>query len=119
MKSIRSFSKSGNKYRNVKTEVDGIIFASKKEAWRYSELKLLERAGEISHLELQPRIKIVIGGVKVRLDTGRQVVYIGDFRYYDNTRKHFVIEETKGFKTPAYKLKKAMVRAMGIDIIES
>ena len=50
-----------SKYRNVKTEVDGILFASKKEARRYSELKLLERAGEIAHLELQPRIKICIG----------------------------------------------------------
>lgn len=108
-----------SKYRNVKTTVDNIVFASKKEAARYLELKLLERAGEIAHLELQPRIKIKIGGVEIRFDTGRQVAYIGDFRYYDNTRKHYVIEDTKGFRTPAYKLKKAMVRAMGIEIVES
>ena len=108
-----------SKYRNVKTKVDGIVFASKKEAARYQELKLLERVGEISHLELQPRIKIEIGGVKVRFDTGRQVSYISDFRYYDKHLGHYITEETKGFKTPVYKLKKALVRAMGIDIVES
>jgi hypothetical protein len=49
-----------NKYRNIKTIVDGITFASKKEAKRYSELKLLERAGMITDLELQPAFNLIL-----------------------------------------------------------
>ncbi|MBN1114444.1 MAG: DUF1064 domain-containing protein, partial [Oligoflexia bacterium] len=48
-----------NKYKNVKTTVDGITFDSKKEADRYSELKLLERAGKIKDLILQPKFEII------------------------------------------------------------
>ena len=43
------------KYRNIKTEIDGIKFDSKKEAKRYSELKMLESASAINQLELQPQ----------------------------------------------------------------
>ena len=42
-----------SKYRNIKTEVDGIVFDSKAEARRYAELRLLEKANEISDLRLQ------------------------------------------------------------------
>jgi hypothetical protein len=38
-----------NKYHAVKTEVDGIVFDSKKEANRYQELCLLQKAHEIFH----------------------------------------------------------------------
>lgn len=44
-----------NKYGNIKTVIDGIKFDSKRESERYLELKLLEKAGEISDLKLQPR----------------------------------------------------------------
>ena len=44
-----------NKYGARKTVIDGITFDSKREAIRYQELKLLERAGEIKDLELQPK----------------------------------------------------------------
>ncbi len=109
----------GSKYRNVKTVVDGIRFDSKKEARRYQELKLLEKAGEISHLELQPIVHVVIGGVKLVFDSGRRVTYKCDFRYFDERCKRYILEDTKGFRTHTYKLKKAMVRAMGIEIVES
>ena len=108
-----------SKYRNVKTVVDGITFASKKEAARYVELKLLAAAGAIRHLELQPRIPIVIGGKTIKFDSGRQVSYIGDFRYFDADKTMWVVEDTKGYLTPVYKLKKAMVRAMGIEVVET
>lgn len=111
--------RASSKYRNKKTVVDGITFDSMKEARRYEELRLLEKAGEISHLELQPSIKIVIAGIELVFDSGRHVTYNGDFRYFDERRRHFVVEDTKGFRTRDYKLKKAMVRAMGIDIVES
>ena len=48
-----------NKYHNKKTEVDGIIFDSKKEANRYIELKMLERAGKIHDLQLQVKLHLL------------------------------------------------------------
>jgi len=96
-----------NKYNAVKTVVDGITFDSKAEARRYSELKLLEAAGEITHLELQPRFPIFIDGQDVKFPNGRTLTYVADFRYYDKTGR--VVEDCKGFKTPVYKIKKALV----------
>ena len=106
-----------NKYRNQKITIDGHTFDSKKEGKRYLELKLLERGGAIKYLELQPRIKIEIGGIPVKFDTGRQVYYTADFRYVENDK--YILEDVKGYKTPVYKLKKAMVRAMGMEILET
>ena len=100
-----------SKYHAVKTEVDGYVFASKAEANRYSQLKLMEMAGEISYLELQPKFPIVVNGVKI-------CTYIADFRYlYCGTNQ--IIEDVKGMKTPVYKLKKRLVEALyGITITE-
>jgi len=47
-----------NKYHNQPVTIDGIRFASKREGKRYSELKLLEQAGSITDLKLQPRFPI-------------------------------------------------------------
>lgn len=44
-----------NKYRNKKTQVDMYVFDSIAESKRYKELALLQKAGEIQNLELQPR----------------------------------------------------------------
>ena len=99
------------KYRAVKTEVDGIIFDSKKEAARYKELILLEKSGLISHLELQPRYDCVVNGKKI-------CSYRADFRYFND--QNSVVEDVKGFKTPVYRLKKKLVEALypGIRILE-
>jgi len=112
---------SRNKFGAVKTTVDGITFDSKLEAKRYGELKLLLKAGKIFALELQPEYPIV-----VETPSGEVVivgVYKADFRY-----KHYVnglatpatqIEDTKGMKTPVYRLKKKLVEAQrGITITE-
>ena len=48
-----------SKYRNRKTLVDGIQFDSQKEANRYQELILMERAGLIRSIELQPRYESI------------------------------------------------------------
>lgn len=111
--------KVSSKYRNKRTVVDGITFDSQKEARRYQELKLLEQAGVIRHLELQPKIKLEVGGIKIRYGTGHQVRYHADFRYFDVGKGRFVVEDTKGYKTRDYRLKKAILRAMGIDLLES
>jgi len=101
-----------SKYNAIKTEVDGYIFASRKEAARYSELKILEKAGEISDLELQPQYPCTVNSKLI-------CKYIADFRYTSNKRGNVVIEDAKGFKTPVYRLKKKMVEAIyNIIIIE-
>jgi hypothetical protein len=101
-----------NKYKAIRTEVDGIMFHSKKEAKRYSELKLLEKAGEISQLELQPKFIIEIEGIKI-------CNYIADFRYIDKKAQGnngqmgtTVVEDVKGVLTPVYRLKKKLVEAL-------
>lgn len=107
-----------NKFRNVPTVVDGIRFASKAEARRYGELKLLERLGEISHLELQPAFKLAVDGRPVQFRGGRQAKYIADFAYWDGEKR--VVEDVKGMLTREYLLKKAMVEAMfpAVKIVE-
>ena len=100
------------KYGNRKTVVDGITFDSAKEAKRYGELKVLQRAGEITSLELQPRFPIVINGVKV-------CTYVADFGYVDQIGSP-VVEDCKGFKTREYTLKRKLMKAVhGIDILET
>lgn len=94
-----------SKYGAVRTEVDGVTFASKKEARRYSELKLLERAGTVRDLKLQPRFPLEVAGVKV-------ADYVGDFSYIeDDEVPEFVVEDVKGMKTDVYRLKAKMFAA--------
>ncbi len=100
-----------NKFRAVKTVVDGATFASKAEARRYNELRLMERAGDISRLELQPKFPVHINGVLV-------CTYIADFAYFTSSQR--VVEDVKGVKTPVYRLKKKLVEAVypGVTIVE-
>ena len=102
-----------HKYGAVATVVDDIKFASKKEARRYGELKLLERAGQIADLRRQVPFKCVVEGAHI-------CTYLMDFLYFDRSTKRLMHSETKGFKTPVYKLKKRLVEALyGIEIVES
>jgi|TARA_R110000751_G_scaffold16815_1_gene52810 hypothetical protein len=104
-----------NKYRNIPVVIDGIRFASKAEGRRYSELKLLEKAGEISKLELQPRYKIIVEGILI-------CTYVADFKFEQRHKSGMfftVVEDVKGILTPIYKLKKKLVKAVcGVDIKE-
>lgn len=99
------------KYRNEPTEIDGHKFPSKKEAKRFSELKLLERAGQITGLTLQPKFPLVVNGHKV-------CSYIGDFMYVQEPRgpaTKIVIEDTKGYRTDAYRIKRKLFIALHPD----
>lgn len=107
------------KYRNRKTVVDGITFDSAREAARWQELKLLERAGEIMGLQRQcslalvPKVKL-IGESRAR-PTVRLVV---DFRFYDLKAAAVVYEDAKGFETPESRLKRHIAKALhGIDVV--
>ncbi len=100
-----------NKYGNKPTTIDGVRFASKKEAKRYGQLLLLQRAGEIAGLKLQPRYPLMVNGEKV-------CVYVGDFEYTDGRSLEFVTEDAKGVKTPEFKLKAKLFRALyGREIV--
>lgn len=105
-----------SKYGAVKTTVDGIVFHSQKEARRYGELKLLERAGEIRNLQLQPTFYLWAPGGDVDDRIGE---YRADFSYTDIRHRKLVIEDVKGFRTPLYKWKKKHVETQyGIQIRE-
>lgn len=107
-----------SKYGNRKVQIGGLKFDSKREADRYLILKAREEAGEISHLELQPRFKLRCGDRPVTFDSGRQAVYVADFAYFDGEKR--IVEDSKGFRTREYLLKKAIVHAMhpAIRIVE-
>lgn len=96
-----------NKYGNKKTIVDGISFDSRLEAKRYRELKLLERAGIIKDLQLQPAFEL-IPSFKKNNKTYRKIEYKADFSYFDNELGKVIVEDTKGFKTEVYKLKRKL-----------
>jgi uncharacterized protein DUF1064 len=114
--------KRPHKYGAKATVVDGIRFASQKEARRYGELKLLVRAGEITHLVLQPRFDLWAATPMLNGHHGIQCVgaYIGDFQYRDQrVGGYTVVEDVKGMKTPLYRLKKKLAEAChGITVVE-
>ena len=97
--------KRKNKYNAIKTEVDGIKFDSKKEAARYQELKIMERAGIIKDLGRQIKFTLV-----PRQEDERPLSYIADFTYYDNEKKEMVVEDVKGHKTPLYIAKRKIFK---------
>lgn len=99
-----------NKYRAIKTTLDGITFASKREASRYHYLKMRMLAHEICDLELQPTYSIDINGFhvcKVKLD----------FRYVEKATGRTVTEDSKGMDNPLSRLKRKLVKAVyGVDV---
>ena len=97
--------KKPSKYRAIKTVVDGITFDSRKEGRRYRELRLLEKAGVIKDLCLQPHF-LLQEAYKKNGKTVRKIEYIADFSYYDLEKDKFVVEDVKGLKTDVYRLKK-------------
>ena len=124
---------NGNKYGSRKIEVDGIIFDSKKEAKRYQELSLLEKAGEI--IDLQRQVKFVLIPAQYETierysKTGKRLkdrkiciekecAYYADFTYFDVNLDTLVVEDTKGFMTKDYIIKrKLMLHVHGIRISE-
>ena len=110
----------GNKYGNRKIEVGGISFDSKKEARHYTELMLLEKAGKIKDLQRQVKFQLIPaqrepdiigpkGGVKPGKLIEREVSYVADFVFWDLRTGQTVVEDTKGFRTKDYLLKRKMM----------
>lgn len=106
-----------SKFRNVKTVVDGITFDSRKEAKRWGELVLLEKAGKIHNLIRQFRYELVVRGIPV-------CFYVCDFRYIDLSSGNVVvvIEDVKSEftrKNPVYRIKRKLMEAChGLTITE-
>ena len=117
-----------NKYRNSKVKLeDGTVFDSRKEFNRYLELVQMQQDGLITDLRCQHVINLI---PKQKLDKpriskgGRKVLheqavdYIADFTYKDVTG-NLVVEDTKGFKTKDYILKRKLLKYIhGIEISE-
>lgn len=118
-----------HKYGAVRTTVDGYTFASKAEARRYGELKMLEKAGKIESLELQPRFRLMtqlttgtFNGAGKALAGQFPVIgsYVADFQYFRlEAPTGWIVEDVKGVKTALYRWKKKHVEAQyGVTITE-
>lgn len=94
-----------NKYKNTKVIIDNIQFDSKAEGNRYIELKLLQRAGIIQNLELQPKY-ILQESFKKNGKTYRKIEYRADFKYIENGQ--VIVEDVKGMETKEFKLKRKL-----------
>lgn len=95
------------KYFNHKTIYKGKIYDSKKEAKRAYELDILQKAGYISHLEKQKTF-VLQPSFKVNGKTERAITYIADFYYFDNKANIWIAEDTKGFRTEVYRIKRKL-----------
>lgn len=96
-----------SKYGNKKTEVDGLVFDSKREAKHWLELKAMQQRGEIFDLRRQVKFELIPA---VRLD-GRMrpaTKYVADFVYTDKDGNE-VVADSKGCKTPEYALKRKLM----------
>ena len=104
----------GNKYGARKMKApDGQVFDSVKEYHRWGSLRLLERAGRISELKRQVPFELI-----PKQDGERACTYVADFVYHQDG--NIVVEDCKGFRTDAYKLKrKLMLWVHGIKVKET
>lgn len=117
------------KYHNKKVEYEGIVFDSLKEKRRYCQLQIMEKSGIISDLRLQVPFELIpavyedeVIQMKTKSKVKKRCVqrattYVADFVYKRDGET--IVEDTKGFRTKEYELKKKMMRAfLGIIINE-
>lgn len=111
-----------SKYHSKKVTINGETFDSKKEAQRWCELRLLERAGKIRDLQRQVKFELLPAQYRTvatkkgqkRQCVERAVSYIADFVYKEQLVQDgefcvTVVEDTKGFRTADYILKRKMM----------
>lgn len=99
------------KYHNIKTIRNGVLYDSKKESVRASELELMQKAHLIKELERQKRFELQPKFIDNLGKTQRKIEYICDFYYYDNEKNTYVAEDVKSIATrqdKTYRLKKKM-----------
>ena len=106
-----------SKYHSTPTEVNGIRFDSKREANRWAELRILERAGKIEKLKRQVKYLLIPSQYRDGKCVERECSYLADFVYIKDGR--LVVEDCKGFRTDVFKIKKKlMLQVYGIHIVE-
>ena len=108
-----------NKYGAQPVEVDGIRFDSKREAKRYTELRALERAGQIRDLQLQVPIMLEGRDGPVLSRTGRQMRLTVDFAYVEVATGLRVFEDAKGKPTRYYEVRRGVAAAQGVEVRET
>ena len=103
-----------NKYGNEPVVISGLKFDSKKEARRWRELQLLERVGKICELERQ--VAFALAPSVKYADAKRATPalrYVADFCYFEEygsgDTSRYVVEDVKGVKTSAYKIKRHLM----------
>jgi hypothetical protein len=107
-----------SKCRNIKTPVDGIIFHSEREAYRYVDLKMLQRAGIVLRFELQPEFVLLDA---YRGKNGKWVLpikYRADFRIWWQDGS-VTVEDVKpdgAYRTEKYRIKKKLLLAKYPDL---
>ena len=116
-----------NKYYNVKTRTsDGNVFDSGKEARRWEQLLLLQKAGKITELRRQVAYELIPAQYETypryskkgdRLKDGqrlleRKVDYVADFVYTDAETGQTIVEDSKGMRTKDYILKRKLMLAV-------
>jgi len=117
----------GAKYRNVKTQLDGLTFDSKAEAAYYAELKLREKAGEVRHIRRQVRYPLDVNGIKI-CDYIADFVYEelqgfrreSGFRNGEAVWRQAIVDVKSPFsaRLPVYRLKAKLMAALGTPILE-
>lgn len=120
-----------SKYHSRKVTVDGVTYDSMKEYRRFKELSLLERAGAIQNLKRQVKYVLIPaqreftseidkkGNFKKGKLLERECAYIADFVYFDMSTCRMTVEDTKGYRTKDYIIKrKLMLWVHGIQIKE-
>lgn len=106
-----------SKYYSRKVTIGGIAFDSQREAYRWRELALLQKAGQITDLQRQVKYELIPAQKTNGKVVERACTYIADFVYKENGNT--VVEDTKGFKTKDYIIKrKLMLWVHGIRIVE-
>ena len=109
----------GRKYHNIKTEYNGVMYDSKKEAKRQYVLDMMARAGIIRNLERQKRFVLQGSFVNNKGEKIREICYLADFYYWDNERNTQVVEDVKSpaTRTDVYKIKKKMFEKLYPEIL--
>lgn len=100
-----------NKFNAIRTKVNGIMFDSKMEAERYNQLRLMQSAGMIFNLALQPQFQISLNGIMI-------CKYICDFLYQETPKGRLIAEDVKGRPTPVFRLKWKLATAQYGDRYE-
>lgn len=108
-----------NKFFAKKTPCHGgHTHASKREAKRCDELRLMLRAGDIEDLEQQPQFWFIINGLPVKHANGRRVGVKLDFAYTDRHSGARIVEDSKGnYRDDAWTLRKAIFKALHPDLV--